>query len=178
MKQMLLSVVMLAVVHHSCAVAGEKKEKSPALPGAKGPLFTKVGKLKGGVEVLSADVKNSEQIKGTSLDNPPKSRTLPSRTKVVVVYVKFSGKFDFKEGSIEIQGPDGRVELDKVAYADAMVFDEGTGTAVATYMCGPKTKVFADGAYQAKIKSGTQVFLLVNWQIGDPPKMNGDDEAK
>jgi len=156
----------------SCAQ--EEKEGSPDLPGAKGPLFTKVGKLKGGVEPVSADIEGSnndnESRTRVNLDQPPKSRTIPRGLKVLCLWVKFKGAPDLGEIKIEMQGPDGRVEFKEFGYGNASVYDMKTGFAVSTFMCAPRSGVLADGAYQAKVRSGDRDIAIINFQIGDPPK--------
>jgi hypothetical protein len=158
-----LTAIML-VLQAALVGSGQDKEKSPTLPGAKGPLYEKVGKLKDGVEIQSADV--SHDIKDLKIHPtaPPKTRTLPAGTSSsfrvgVSLSKKPVGKF-----SIEIYNTAGRVDF---VYAQSMSTDKLSGRSSVIFTGQGKEKL-ADGAYQAKVKIGDDVVVLVNWHIGEP----------
>ncbi len=155
-------LVLLAAVMGN----GQDKEKPSTLPGAKGPLSEKVGKLKDGVEVLSADVSNDVKDIKLHPAESPKTRTLPSGTSSGFrVGVRFN-KEPVGKCSIEIYNTAGRVDF---VHAHTTSTDKRTGRCTMIFTGQGKEKL-ADGPYQAKVKIGDDVFLLVNWHIGELPK--------
>jgi hypothetical protein len=155
-------VVLLSAVVGS----GQDKEKPSTLPGARGPLFEKIGKLKDGVEVQSADV--SHEVKELKFHpaEPPKTRTLPAGTSSGFrVGVSFN-KEPVGKCSIEIYNTAGKADF---GYAHTTSTDGPTGRCTMIFTGQGKEKL-ADGPYQAKVKIGDDVVLLVNWHIGEPSK--------
>ena len=143
---------------------GQDKEKPATPPGAQGSLYEKVGKLKDGVEVLSADV--SHDVKELKLHPavPPKTRTLPpgtsSRFRIGVSF----NKEPVGKCSVEIHNAAGKVDF---GYAHTTSTGAGSYTMIFT---GQGKVKLPDGAYQAKVKIGEDAFLLINWHIGEPSK--------
>ena len=160
-----LAATMLVLVS-AVVGSGQDKEKPSTLPGAKGPLFEKVGKLKDGVEVLSADVSHDVKELKFHPAEPPKTRTLPAGTSSGFrVGVGFN-KEPVDKCSIEIYNTAGKFDF---THAHTTTTDKSTGRCTMIFTGQGKEKL-ADGPYQAKVKIGDDVFLVVNWHIGEPSK--------
>jgi hypothetical protein len=145
---------------------GQDREKPSTLPGAKGPLSEKVGSIKDGVEVLSADVSNDVKDLKFHPAEPPKTRTLVAGTSSAFrVGVSFNRE-PVGQCSIEIYNTAGKVDF---VHAHTTSTDKPTGRCTMIFTGQGKEKL-ADGPYQAKVKIGADVFLLVNWHIGEPSK--------
>jgi hypothetical protein len=67
---------------------------------------------------------------------------------------------------IEIYNTAGKVDF---GYGHSTSTDKLSGRCTMIFT-GQGNEKLADGAYQAKIKMGDEVFLLVNWHIGEPSK--------
>lgn len=137
------------------------------LPGATGPLFEEVAKLQGGFKVIGADV--SDSVTNLNLRQPPRSRTLPAGIRELRVHVAFNKPPEDAKISLDIYNQAGKVECSG-GFGVVASLDDRKGGATLTFPRGFKQGKFPNGAYQARLKFGDQVFLLVNWQIGELPK--------
>jgi hypothetical protein len=149
--------------------SSDEKTKAPKLPGSNGPLYEKVGELKDGVEVLGADVSDKFEPlpKGKHInpERPPRTRILPAGTGMVMIWVLFNKTPDTARIDIEVQNEAGKVEFEKFSQYS---LDNTTGRATMGFASNLKKGVLPNGPYQAKLKIGDHVFLLVNWHIGRP----------